>query len=112
MQWLFSVAFRFNPKGQYIDPNGNKTWVDLKPLRTEGQGIGNHPNRPQYSLTKRNTPYGIGLKYFFSDKFNLSFEIVSRKTFTDYIDDVSRTYIADQDFYDYFGAGSATAEAK
>ena len=103
-------AFRFNPKGQYVDPNGNKTWVELKPLRTEGQGMANHPNRPEYSLTQINIPYGIGLKYFFSDRFNLSFEIVSRKTFTDYIDDVSTTYIADQDFYDYFGAGSATAD--
>ncbi len=103
-------AFRFNPKGQYVDPNGNKTWVELKPLRTEGQGMANHPDRPEYNLTQINIPYGIGLKYFFSDKFNLSFEIVSRKTFTDYIDDVSTTYIADQDFYDYFGAGSATAD--
>jgi hypothetical protein len=103
-------AFRFNPKGQYVDPNGNRTWVDLKPLRTEGQGMANHPNRAEYSLTQINIPYGIGLKYFFSDKINLSFEIVNRKTFTDYIDDVSTTYIADQDFYNYFGAGSATAD--
>lgn len=103
-------AFRFNPKGQYVDPNGNKTWVELKPLRTEGQGMPNYPNREEYNLTQINIPYGIGLKYYFSEKFNLSFEIVNRKTFTDYIDDVSTTYIADQDFYDFFGAGSATAD--
>jgi hypothetical protein len=35
---------------------------------------------------------------------------VNRKTFTDYVDDVSTTYIADQDFYNFFGAGSPTAD--
>jgi hypothetical protein len=97
-------VFKFNPKGQYIDASGNAQWVELQPLRTEGQGMSKYPNRESYSLTQVNVPYGIGLKYFFSDRFNLSFEIINRKTFTDYIDDVSTTYIADQDFYDYFGA--------
>lgn len=97
-------VFKFNPKGQYIDASGNAQWVELQPLRTEGQGMSKHPSRETYSLTQINVPYGIGLKYFFSDRFNLSFEIINRKTFTDYIDDVSTTYIADQDFYDYFGA--------
>lgn len=103
-------AFHFNPQAQYIDPNGRATWVDLKPLRTEGQGMPNYPNRKEYSLTQISIPYGVGIKYFFSEKVNLSLEIVNRKTFTDYIDDVSTEYIADQDFYDYFGAGSATAD--
>ncbi len=97
-------VFKFNPKGQYIDANGNEQWVELQPLRTEGQGMSKYPARESYSLTQMNVPYGVGLKYFFSDRFNLSFEIVNRKTFTDYIDDVSTTYIADQDFYDFFGA--------
>ncbi|MGL6266411.1 MAG: DUF6089 family protein [Chitinophagaceae bacterium] len=103
-------AFHFNPRAQYIDPNGRATWVDLKPLRTEGQGMPNHPNRQEYNLTQISIPYGVGIKYFFSEKVNLSLEVVNRKTFTDYIDDVSTEYIADQDFYDYFGAGSATAD--
>jgi Domain of unknown function (DUF6089) len=96
-------VFRFNPEGQYINPNGEAQWVNLKPLRTEGQGMPNHPDRKEYSLTQVNVPYGIGLKYFFNDRFNLSVEIVNRITFTDYIDDVSTTYIAPQDFYNYFG---------
>lgn len=103
-------VFRFNPRGQYIDPNGRATWVDLKPLRTEGQGMPNYPNRKEYSLTQINLPYGIGIKYFFNERFTASLEIVNRKTFTDYIDDVSTTYVSDQDFYDYFGAGSVTAD--
>ena len=70
----------------------------------------NYPNRKEYSLTQVNIPYGIGIKYFFNERFNASFEIVNRKTFTDYIDDVSTTYISAQDFYSYFGAGSVTAD--
>lgn len=103
-------VFRFNPEGQYIAPDGSAQWVNLQPLRTEGQGMPNHPNRQEYALTQIMIPYGFGIKYFVSEKVNLSFEIVNRKTFTDYIDDVSTTYIADQDFYNHFGAGSPTAE--
>jgi Domain of unknown function (DUF6089) len=103
-------VFHFNPKAQYVTPNGRREWVELKPLRTEGQGMANHPDRKEYSLTQMNVPYGVGVKYFFNEKFNLSLEIVNRITFTDYIDDVSTKYIDAQDFYDYFGAGSATAD--
>ena len=95
--------FRFNPQGQYTDPNGNKTWVDLRPLRTEGQGMAKYPEKREYSLTARNIPYGVGFKYFISERFNIGFEVVVRNTNTDYIDDVSTRYIPDQDFYDHFG---------
>ena len=96
-------VFTFNPQAQYTNPNGQKEWVDLQPLRTEGQGMAKHPNRKEYSLTQVNIPMGIGIRYYFNDRFNLSFELVNRMTFTDYIDDVSTTYIATQDFYDFFG---------
>lgn len=96
-------VFKFNPQGQYINPSGQAEWVALQPLRTEGQGMPSHADRAEYSLTQLNIPYGVGLKYFFNDRWNLSFEIVNRMTFTDYIDDVSTTYVDNQDFYDYFG---------
>ena len=101
--------FQFNPQGQYIANDGTATWVDLKPLRTEGQGMASHPNRAEYKLTQINIPYGIGFKYFLSQYTSLSLEIVNRKTFTDYIDDVSTTYINNNDFYAHFGAGSTQA---
>jgi hypothetical protein len=103
-------AFKFNPQAQYRDTNGDKVWVDLKPLRTEGQGMPSHPDRKEYALTQLNIPYGFGIKYFVNDRLHLSFEIVSRMTFTDYIDDVSRNYIPEQAFQDYFGAGTFQAE--
>jgi hypothetical protein len=103
-------VFHFNPQAQFINKDGSKNWVDLKPLRTEGEGMPQYPNRKEYSLTQLNIPYGVGVKYFINQNLAVSFEIVNRKTFTDYIDDVSTTYISNQDFYNYFGQNNPTAE--
>lgn len=85
--------FRFNPQGSLTDANGTKTWYDLHPLRTEGEGMTEYPNKKPYSLTQYNIPMGAGIKYFLSDRFNISTEVLYRKSFTDYIDDVSTEYI-------------------
>lgn len=102
-------GFHFNPKGLYLSPNGEEQWIDLKPLRTEGQGMPNHPDRKEYSLNQTNIPFGIGLKYFVSYRLSLGFELINRKTKTDYLDDVSTTYIDNQDFYTFFGLTSPIA---
>ena len=102
-------VFHFNPQAQYVSNNGAKQWVDLQPLHTEGQGMPNYSDRKLYSLTQINVPYGVGVKYFLNETFNISFEVVNRLTFTDYIDDVSTKYIDPQDFYNYFGASSPKA---
>lgn len=102
--------FHFNPMAQYVDAAGNAKWVDLQPLRTEGQGMGKYADRELYKLTQINIPHGVGLKYYASDRVSFAIEVINRKTFTDYIDDVSTTYIAQQDFYDFFGANSPQAE--
>ncbi len=103
-------VFHFNPRAEYIAPDGSKRMVDLQPLRTEGQGMPQYPDRKPYSLTQINIPYGVGVRYYFNDRFTAGLEIVNRKTFTDYIDDVGDKFITDADFDSYFGAGSATAE--
>ena len=92
-------AFHFNPKGSLTDANGNETWHELQPLHTEGQGFPQYPNRKPYSLTKMNIPYGGGFKYIISEKVNVGLEMLYRKTFTDYIDDVSTEYI-DPNYFD------------
>ncbi len=92
-------AFHFNPQGSYHSPNGDTYWVDLKPLHTEGEGFAEYPDRKNYSLTQLNIPMGVGIKYFFSEDVNVSFEIIHRKTFTDYIDDVSTKYVDPSLFY-------------
>lgn len=96
--------FRFNPQGQ--DPANNQ-WVKLHPLNTEGQGFAEYPDRKPYKLTQLNVPLGIGIKYFISENVNLSFEIIHRKTFTDYIDDVSTEYIDPTIFYNYMPSNQA-----
>jgi hypothetical protein len=94
--------FHFNPQGSYHDPaTGDTYWVDLRPLHTEGEGFAEYPDRKEYSLTQLNIPMGVGIKYFLSDNVNISFEIIHRKTFTDYIDDVSTKYIDPSLFYKY-----------
>lgn len=89
-------GFHFNPKG--TDPVTGQ-WIDLQPLHTEGQGFPEYPDRKEYKLTQMNIPMGIGVKYFLNETVNLSFEILHRKTFTDYIDDVSSRYINPALFY-------------
>jgi hypothetical protein len=87
-------VYHFNPQGTYRDPSNNDTyWVDLRSLHTEGEGFSEYPDRKEYSLTQLNIPMGAGIKYFFSENVNLSFELIHRKLFTDYVDDVSTKYV-------------------
>ena len=86
-------VYHFNPQGSLTDQNGNKTWHFLHPLHTEGEGFSEYPNRKPYSLTQLNIPFGGGVKYKLTEKVNLGLELLYRKTFTDYIDDISTTYI-------------------
>lgn len=89
-------VFHFNPQG--TDPLTGGM-VNLKQLHTEGQGFPEYPDRPEYKLTQLNIPMGFGAKYFVSESMNVSLEVVHRKTFTDYIDDVSTNYIDPALFY-------------
>ena len=79
-------AFFFNPQGYY---QGN--WYNLRPLSTEGEGF--IPGRKNYSLTQFSIPFGAGVKMPLSENINVGFEIGYRKLFTDYLDDVSKTYV-------------------
>ncbi|HEX4875465.1 MAG TPA: hypothetical protein VFV31_02265 [Chitinophagaceae bacterium] len=94
-------VFHFNPKGEFIESNGNKKMVELKPLRLEGQGMAEYPDRKEYSLTQLEIVMGGGFKYYLTDGMYVGFEILHRKTFTDYIDDVSTTYIDPALFNNY-----------
>jgi len=105
-------VFHFDPKGSITDANGNKTWHKLHPLRTEGQGMSEYPDKKPYNLTQINIPMGAGIKVDISDRISTSIELLYRKTFTDYIDDVSITYI-DPDLFDvYLSAQDAVIARK
>lgn len=82
--YIFGGAslFFFNPKRK-----GEK----LREYGTEGQNI-SYENRSQYSTRGIAIPFGIGFKYSLTENIGLAFEWGMRKTFTDYIDDISTTY--------------------
>jgi len=65
----------------------------LRPLGTEGQGSSAYPGRKPYSSMAVSVPFGVGLKYSINERINLGFEVVHRFTNTDYLDDVSSTYV-------------------
>ena len=80
-------VFTFDP---YAYLNGKKEF--LRPLGTEGQLIGYNGRKP-YNTLAICIPLGVGIKYNISDRMNLSVEIAHRFTTTDYLDDVSTTFI-------------------
>jgi hypothetical protein len=82
-------VFHFDPYAQ--DTSGLRVY--LPPLSTEGQGLSTYPDRKPYNLTQVSIPFGIGVKYALSPVVNLGFEFRMHATFTDYIDDVSTTYV-------------------
>jgi opacity protein-like surface antigen len=87
--YLFTgiAVYHFNP--YTFDSTGKKYY--LQPLSTEGEGI--VAGRDNYKLTQLSIPFGGGVKLNLSENINVGFEIGFRKLFTDYLDDVSSTYI-------------------
>lgn len=83
------AAFHFNPYA--FDKAGNKVY--LRSLSTEGQGLTAYPNRKMYKNNQLSVPVGGGIKMALSANISAGFEISIRKTFTDYLDDVSTTYV-------------------
>jgi hypothetical protein len=89
--YLYSgiAVFHFNPWA--FDIEGEK--VFLKPLSTEGQGLPQYPDQKPYQLTQFSLPLGGGLRYALTESITIGIEISQRKTFTDYLDDVSTHYV-------------------
>lgn len=93
--------FSYDPYAFY---NGEKYY--LRPLNTEGQGF--YQGRRSYGTLAISVPIGFGVKYAVTDKINVSFEIAHRFTTTDYLDDVSSTYIGADKFNGQSNAEIAT----
>ncbi len=81
------AVYHFDP--YTFDSSGRKYY--LNPLSTEGEGF--ISGRNNYSLTQFAIPFGAGVKMPLSDNINVGLEIGYRKLFTDYLDDVSTTYV-------------------
>jgi hypothetical protein len=83
------AAFHHNPQG-LVQSNSQNTqgltvgeYIGLHDLRTEGI---------DYSLTQIAIPFGGGVRYRINRNLDASFEIGVRKTFTDYLDDISTVF--------------------
>ena len=78
--------FRANPQAYFQDD-----WVDLQPLGTEGQGT-TASGDDLYKIDHFAIPFGAGFK-FNVGRVDFQLEWGMRRTYTDYIDDVSGKYV-------------------
>ena len=87
--YLFAgiTYFKMNPLGTYQEET-----VELQPLATEGQETSQNTSQNRYQLNQICIPLGLGYKFNVSKRFAISLEYGIRKTFTDYLDDVSGRY--------------------
>jgi hypothetical protein len=85
-------VFNYDPYTIY-----NNKRYRLKPLGTEGQNFEEYKDR-RYSGTSVCFPIGLGVKFWLSKGLTLNLEAINRSTTTDYLDDVSTTYIGKDRF--------------
>ena len=87
--YLFAgiTYFKMNPLGTYQGES-----LELQPLATEGQETSQNASQNRYQLNQICIPLGLGYKFNVSKRFAISLEYGIRKTFTDYLDDVSGRY--------------------
>ena len=107
-------GFYFNPQGYFESADyinwgrGNidagdlpaDGWYNLRPLRTEGQEF--FDTRNKYSRFSLSIPFGIGAVWRINRDVAVGIELSLRKTFTDYIDDVSKTYVDPRIYHQMF----------
>lgn len=94
-------GFYFNPKGK--NPVTGK-YEKLYPLHTEGQGLPNGPK--QYKRISVSIPMGAAWRMTLNKLWCVGLEFNYRKTFTDYIDDVSTRYYDKTALFNAYGATS------
>ncbi|MHC2991711.1 hypothetical protein OB13_08975 [Pontibacter sp. HJ8] len=101
------ALFHHNPKAYYesgshpgisAEDDIATGWYALQPLGTEGQftdaeGTVSSP----YKRIQVAIPFGLGVRYKLDRNWDFSFEIGWRKTFTDYLDDVSTAHVNKSD---------------
>jgi hypothetical protein len=95
-------VFYFNP----YTGDANDEKVYLKPLATEGQGLPTYTDRKNYNLVNFAVPMGGGMKVLIGKKVLVSAEMGFRFTMTDYLDDVSKSFVNMDTLYAYKGRQS------
>ena len=95
--FLGTSFYYFNPQTDYEGQTYN-----LRELGTEGQFHGE-----EYNTTQGAIAYGFGFKTDLGYRWSINVELSGRKLFTDYLDDVSTTYIDASLFDNYFDEENA-----
>jgi hypothetical protein len=98
--YVFAGIGIYHFKPYTTDADDNKVY--LQGLSTEGQGFTNGVK--EYKLTQFSIPLGIGIDYPLNEDMRLGLEFGYRKTFTDYLDDVSGSYVDEQSLLNARGA--------
>lgn len=94
-------GYYFNTKGR--DQKGE--WFNLRDMHTEGQGLPNGPS--VYNNYGICIPFGVTAHIIFNREISIGMEINYRKTFTDYLDDVSGVYYDKSAIANAYGAKAA-----
>lgn len=109
---IVKVEYTFNRSGIYLNLGGglcffkpkaqlDGTWYDLRPLGTEGQNID-----PEKSVYKKYTPiipFGVGKKFELNNNMSIAIDCSLRKSFSDYLNDVSTKYYDRETIGDHSG---------
>jgi hypothetical protein len=104
--FLGAAVLKHNPMGEY----GGK-YYELQGMSTEGQGTPLSREK-KYKLYQFTIPFGVGAKINLAHNVGLSFEWGMRKTFTDYLDDVSTQYVNRNKLFAYKGGEAALLSDK
>ena len=107
-------VFHYNPQA-----NLDGKWIYLKPLHLEGEGFPGmntyeyngvkitKPYPKNYSLYSVYIPITLGVKYYIDNTYSISAGIIFRHTYTDYVDDISGSYVDPSIFDKYLNAKDA-----
>ncbi len=116
-----TAVFNFDPNSPHMTRPGSAyadlqerdgEIVNLQTLATEGQETTEFNERKRYNLTQVGVPVGFGFKFKFSHNWTAAVEYGLRFTFTDYLDDVSLTYVDPSRLQAQYGAMSAAMADK
>lgn len=100
--FFYEIAFfKMNPTAEL-----NGEYYTLQNLGTEGQGTSLSDRQP-YKLNQLSIPLGLGVKFNIRKRLAISVEYGIRKTFTDYLDDVSGAYVDPDMLASYNGSLAA-----
>lgn len=89
--YIFGGVALFYSNPYTTDLNNDK--VFLRAMSTEGQGLPQYPDRKEYNLVNVAFPFGGGLKFFVGKTLMITTELGFRYCATDYLDDVSKSYV-------------------